>query len=269
MVGCRGGATPNPNAPRPRIVTFAPSLTDIVFDMGLGDHVVGVTTQCQLPPGQTRLVVGDALSPPSTEAILSARPDVILTQVDPSQFQTVRKVNPSVRIEHFRIETLEDISSAVERIGRIVGQEELGKQVAAAFRSRLEEVRRRVAGLPRPRVLFVMDYHNPSTAGAGTFIDQMIETAGGVNAAAEKLSSWQSLNQETILSLRPDVLVCWVGPNEEKAARDYWARSLPRVRVFVVTERDWTIPTPRLASYVARLAEMIHPSAAARGGPSP
>jgi len=256
---------------KPRLVTFSPALTDLVFDMGLGDHVVAVTSQCQLPPGQQRRIVGDAFTV-NTEAILSVQPDALLIQMDPRQFEVVRKIKPDVGIEHFTIEKIDDVTAAVERIGRIVGKEEVGKLAAERFRGELDAVRRRVADRPRPRVLFVMGYKEPSTAGGGTFVGEMIEIAGGRNAAAESYDGWKSLNLEYILSARPDVLVCWTAPNEANEAREYWSGlgDLPAVRerrVLVVTERDWTIPTTRLAGYVSRLADLIHPETTPGGAP--
>ncbi|MCY2926735.1 MAG: hypothetical protein NT031_15110, partial [Planctomycetota bacterium] len=90
-------------APSPRIVTFSPALTRIVFDMGLGDHVVGVVNYSQLPSGISRPQLGDAFSI-NSELILQTAPDLILHQTSNDKFQGVHDLAPAVGLEPFRIE---------------------------------------------------------------------------------------------------------------------------------------------------------------------
>lgn len=261
--GCGKRPPPQPDAPSPRLVTFSPALTQIVYEMGLGDHVVGVTTQCEAPPGRRPTVVGDAFGV-GAEAILAVKPHVVLVQMQLKEFQPLRLIDPNIRIEHFTIETIPDIPAAMKRIGLIVGRPDLAGRHIERFGSRLDAVRKRVAGKPRPRTLFVMGYQQPSTGGQGTFVADMIELAGGVNAA-EKYRGWTSLNAEAVLACRPDVLVCQVLSELEKPedARKYWSQILAlqakTVRLYVQTDRRWTIPSARTAEYVQKLADMLHP----------
>ena len=248
--------------PRPRIVSFSPAITRMLFDMGLGGHVVGVTSQDSLPEGVTRPVVGDAFSV-SAEAILAVHPDVVLIQMTPDHFDAVRKLDPNIQIEHFTIETLDDLAAAMERIGRIAGGAPVGLSAAAEFRAKLEALRARVRNLPRRRVLFVTDFKTFGSAGRGTFIDQMIDAAGGTNVAA-KYSGWVTMTAESILLAAPEVLICQVDAGGEAKALEYWRslKDLPAARtgaIHVVTDRQWTIPTAAMADLAATLAEMIHP----------
>jgi iron complex transport system substrate-binding protein len=237
----------------------------MLFDMGLGGHVVGVTSQDALPAGVTRPVVGDAFSV-NAEAILAVHPDVVLIQMTPEHFDAVRKLDPNIRIEHFTIETLDDLAAAMERIGRIAGNAPVGLSAAAEFRAKLEAVRARVRDLPRRRVLFVTDFKTFGSAGRGTFIDQMIDAAGGTNVAA-KYSGWVTLTAESILLASPEVLICQVDAGGEAKALDYWRglKDTPAARtgaIHVVTDRQWTIPTAAMADLAATLAQMIHPEIA-------
>ena len=257
LAGCRK-EMPLPQAKRPRIVSFSPALTQIVFDMGLGEHVVGVTRYCQLPAGQSRPVVGDAYNV-SGEAILALRPEVVLIQQDPKAFEGLRRRDPSIRIEHFEIETLTDIASAMERIGQIAGRTELGSDRKEQFLAELESVRARA---PLPRVLFTDGHEPPLVAGKGTFIHQMVELAGGVNAAAN-YKGWVNLNKEAIQAAAPDVLICRTDAGQEEAVKARWM-GLPNLpaartgRVYMVTDRDWTIPSARMAKLARRLSEMMY-----------
>ena len=274
---CKSSGTPLPNAPHPRIVTYSPALTQMVVDLGLGSHLVGVTSQCTVPADLHPAVVGDAFNV-GVEAILSVKPDVVLTQIDAQRFEAVRRVDPSVRIEFFKIERIEVIPAAVERIGKIVGREDLSAAALAKWEKDLQAVERFIAGKPRPRVLFVMGYEQPSTGGAGTFISDMIERAGGVNAAGG-LSGWSDISLEYAIGAKPDVIVCLLDSATQKAdaARKFWAPVVSGgerpVRLEIVTDRQWTIPGLHTAGYVRKLAQIIHvwaePGEAAHGTTQP
>ena len=267
--GCRKGV-PHPDAPHPRVVTFSPAITEIVFDMGLGDHIVGVTKYCRLPDGVKRTVVGDHLNV-RAEPIVAVEPDVVLTQTALKHFQTVQRLDPDIRIEPLEIESLNDIAEAMERIGTILGRGDKGREAKAGFLEKLQAVSRQVEGLPRPRVLFVNGYRNPMTGGKGTFIHELIEVAGGVNVAAEKFEGWKPVSLESVLQLAPVVIICQCDEGKEVQARRYWqdlmsASAGSSARVHAVTDRYWTIPTGRMArGIVGELTRIIHPEL--RGGP--
>ena len=264
MTGCSGPAeTPKPAGPR--IVSFSPGITQMLWDMGLGEHVVGVTRFCRLPAGVERRTVGDAMTI-NAEAILAVRPTVILAQTSASKFQGVRDIDPTVQVVELKIETMGDVLLAVDRIGRITCREGLARKAREAFEGKVVAVRKAVAGRPAPRVLFVMGTDRPVAAGPGTFLGEMIEAAGGANAGADLSGSgrWRATHIEAILSAAPDVLICQASSREAApSAREYWLRwrDLPAAkagRVHVVTDPAWTIPSTRLADRLAALAEMIH-----------
>jgi iron complex transport system substrate-binding protein len=236
----------------------------MIFEMNLGDHIVGVTSQCKLPPGQRRTVVGDALSArSSSEGIAAVEPDIVLIQQNPDNFAALKQIRPGVRIEHFDIETVADIAAALERLGTLAGEADVGLAAKEKFLRQLEAVRQKTAGLPRPAALFVLGWDRPSTGGASSFLHEMIQIAGGQDAA-EKYPRWSELNAESVLAMAPEVLVCWSDVAAEDRARAYWAglSTLPAARtgrIFVVSDRAWTIPSARIADLTAELAGMIHP----------
>lgn len=276
VAGCRdsrraGTDVPLPGAPHPRIVSFSPALTQILYDMGLGAHVVGVTRLCPVPEARTKPVVGDRKAV-STETILNVEPDVVVIQQNPDDFGALRRVMPAVRIEHFSIKSLDAIAAAVARMGRIAGRDDLGARCRERFRGELESIRERTAGRDRPKVVFLIEFDRQATAGRGTFVGEMIELAGGTNAAAAKYDRWANISNEAVVALAPDVLVCQTDPGKASAAMDHWRQlgGIPAVRagrVHVVTDPGWTIPSTRSSRFAARLAEMIHPAAAAEGAP--
>jgi iron complex transport system substrate-binding protein len=252
-----------------RIVSFSPAITDILFEMGLGDQVVGVTQFCSLPPGVQRPRVGDARAI-NAEAILTVWPSVIFTQSNPDLFQGVRNIDPDVRIVPISLERLADIPATILRIGKEVGSQDQAARKAAAFTAAIDAVRKSVAGKGRPRVLFVMGTDHPTVAGSGNFIADYLDAAGAANAGADipGPTRWRTTHVEAIIKAAPDVLVCQASAGQPaEAVRQYWSKwpEIPAVRagrVFVVTEPQWSIPSTHLAELLPKLAEMIHGPAA-------
>ena len=205
-------------------------------------------------------MVGDYLNV-RVEPILAVEPDVVLTQADPSLFDTLREAAPHVQIEHFEIETLADISAAMERIGRIARRPEVGEASSRKFREKLDAVRRRRADGPRRRVMFVIGYEQPLGCGAETFIDEMITLVGGENVLAARFKGWKTTGLETVLDTNPDVVVCQCEPGCEEETVQYWkdlGDGRFAMRVFAVTDYDWTIPAGHLADYTEELDRMVH-----------
>lgn len=263
--GCKRDV-PMQDAPHPRVVTLSPALTTLMFQMGLGDHVVGVTNLCVLPEGSApRRVVGDRLSSgQNPEAIATVDPDFVLIQQDIRDFASLKQIKPKVQVEHFQIETLAHIGEAMERLGRIVNKPEVGRDFRSKFDSQLRGIREKYAGVARPRVLFVMTYGDQdSAAGPGSFMQEMIEIAGGTNAVTTS-GRWQSQNAESILAMAPDHVVVLTSAQEAQAARKHWIdlRVSPE-RIHIVTDNNWTIPTMRLADLTESLGQMIHPELSA------
>ena len=265
-------AGPPPDAGGVRIASFSPAITRILFDMGLGGQVVGVTQFCRLPAGVVRPRIGNALNI-SSDAILAARPDVILSQTDPEKFRGVLAEKPDVQVVTLELERLSDIPAAIERIGDIAGRPDLAAACRAAFDAKILLVRKRVAGLARPRVLFVMGTDRPTAAGSDNFVHDLIELAGGVNVGAEipGATRWRRTHIDAIAKAAPDVLICQsLAQGAAAGARAYWLqwRDLPASaggRIHVVTDPEWSIPSTHLADLAMDLAEMIH--SPARAGP--
>ena len=249
----------------PRIISYSPALTRILFDMNLGHHVVGVTRFCRLPEGVERPRFGDAEGI-NVEQILSFAPDVILTQLSrPQEFDGVVSANPNVQIVPLTIETLADVTIAIDRIGELVNQQALAEATKASFEARLEMVRQRVKGQPSQRMLFVIGTGRPWASRGGTFVGDLIEVIGGVNAGADLPGTalWAPTDIDNIVAVAPDVIICQPDSVSPETAREYWLQwsDLPAARkgqIIVVTDPEWSQPSTRMASLAADLAEQVY-----------
>ena len=171
-----------------RLVSLAPSITEILYAIGLGDRVVGVTEFCDYPANaQTKPKVG--YSHPNVESILALHPDLV---VAPSAF-----LRPDLltKLEQLKIaiyisepNSVEDIPQQIQMLGRMLDRSASADELAAQLRDQLSELNARTQERSRPRVLYVLNSQPLITVGPGSFIHELIEMAGGTNVAARAAS---------------------------------------------------------------------------------
>jgi iron complex transport system substrate-binding protein len=278
LAACGRAPSPSPpppasSAPPARIVSLAPSITEILFAVGAGAQVVGVTAHCDWPPEVAPLPRVGGYDAPSVEVVLSLRPDLVIAPVEGSLAGPFAELGRlGVRVEAVAVASLDDLFSAVERVAALAGREAAGRALAADLRARARAVQRAVAGRRRPRVLLVLDHDPTVAAGRGTFADALLEAAGATNVAALAYSAYPQLSTEAILGLAPEVIVdaCMV-PGADPAglaaaARARWAHlaAVPAVRDGRIVAIDPNLlvrPGPRLVRGLERLAGALHPDA--------
>src|SRR6202041_1392684 len=170
-----------PSAQPQRIVSTTPSITEILYALGLGDRVVGVTNYCRYPPeAQLKPKIGDYTSP-NLEAIAALKPDLVIIQTNP--------VRLAERLAPLRLKTLEinqeDIAAlynSIQVVGNATGAVTEATRLAGSIRGKLEQIRSRTASLPRTRVMFVVG-RTPNrlnglvVAGRASYLNEIIQTA--------------------------------------------------------------------------------------------
>jgi iron complex transport system substrate-binding protein len=264
-------------APPERIVTMAPSVTEIVFALGLGDRVVGRTDYCKYPrEALEKPSIGGYLNP-NYERLVGLHPDlVILLEAAGPPMPGFHKLQlPALEVSH---KDIEGIVQSIPRIGAVCGARPRAEAIVADIHHRLERVKEKTAGLPRPRVLVAIE----RTLGTGTLqdvyiaghdghIDRIVELAGGENAYQEDRARFPVVSREGIIKLDPGVIVDLVAsvsgpPVDEARVRADW-QTLPRVeavrqgRVYLIADDFATVPGPRFVQFVEKLARLLHPEA--------
>jgi len=266
--------------PATRLISMAPSITEVVFDLGLGKELAGVTRYCDWPPeALTKPRIGGYLDP-NYEAILALQPGMVLLlseQASRRPFFDELGI-PSLIVNHSDVG---GILNSILEIGRACGADSVAARRVAELRARLDRVRSRVADLPRPRVMVTVGrglvqgaLGDMYISGRDGYYNQLIELAGGVNAFRERTAALPSISAEGIRELDPEVIVEMVpelspgGPTAQQFI-DSWqeiARGVPAVeqhRVYVFTG-TWAVrPSPRFIDLLERLAAVIHPQAVA------
>jgi iron complex transport system substrate-binding protein len=274
--GCRNAAPPAP-ARAQRIVSLVPAVTEMLFAVGAGSQVVGVSSYDHFPPEVEKLPKVGALIDPDTERILSLRPDLVV--VYGSQTDTeARFKKAGIQTFNYRHGVTDAILGTLDTItalGAATGHEAQAREVVVRMTTGLDRVRMRVAGLSRPRTLLVIG-RQPSTLqgiyvqGGSGFLNELLEVAGGQNVFEDVKRESVQPSSETLLRRAPDVLIELRAP---QPAGDYPAgdlgvwntlASIPAVRdhrVHLLVGDFVVVAGPRLAEGAEAIARTLHPDA--------
>jgi len=245
-----------------RIISLAPSNTEILFALGLGDKVVGVTMYCDYPPeAQDKEKVGDYYGP-DIEKIIALEPDLILA-TDFHRFDLI----PALEDQGFTVfavapQTLDDVLESIQKIGQITGKEAEALELVNGMTGKVEEIEEQTKELEeRPRV-FYMTWHDPMwTVGRNTWIDDLINTAGGVNIFSQYFESGAMVEIEWVILLNPEIIVTseWSYDWALNATELASTNASQTGRIYTFDDDLAQRPGPRLVKGLEWFAHFIHP----------
>ncbi len=268
------GAQVTLDRPPQRIVSLAPSLTECAFAIGLGPRIVGVTRFCDYPPAARGKAKVGGYSVVSVEKVLSLRPDLVLAARGNPEAAIRRLRRLGVKVFAFQADRFRDIQATLRVLGRLTAADSGAARVIARLDAAVAEVRERVGSTPRakrPRVFFGGVEAPFFTPGPDTYLNDLIELAGGRNIAAHAKVRWPQLSLEAIVAANPDVIVCGFTHHahfakSEDALRFFrgkaaWRRvaAVRAGRVYVVDPDPYMRPGPRAARALRELARCLYP----------
>jgi iron complex transport system substrate-binding protein len=257
-----------PDSPK-RIVSMAPSLTEILFSLGLREEIVGVTDFCDYPEAAlTKQRIGGFVNP-SIEKIVSLKPDLILAIRDGNRMVTVHRLS-DLGFSVYVVDPtgFDGVVKTIENIGEVVRRQEKSTEIVRKITKKKEAVVRLTQSLPRPKVFFQVGYSPIVTVGRGSLGDDLIRLAGGRSISENESGSYPVYGVETILSKAPEVIIL----SSMDSKRDYlnlmkmWQsrKELPAVKrnaIYVIDSNLVDRPTYRIVEGLETLAKMIHPEA--------
>jgi iron complex transport system substrate-binding protein len=268
-LACNSSSPPRPAASSTlRIAAMAPAAAEMLGALGMLDHVVGVGDFANWPPAVRSLQRLGPYDAPGAELVLSLRVNLLVTTHSVAGNPKVARLRElGVRVLELETSTYEGTLASIVELGRAVDKEREARELAQQIRTRMDAVTRRVAGVPRRRVLFVVGRDPMYVAGPGSHIDAIITAAGGTNIAHDAKSAYQLASTEAMLERMPEVIID-MSDNRQGALRGRVSGSwgqwpfLPAVaeqRVYWVEPARLGIPGPRLPDMAELLARMIHP----------
>lgn len=251
-----------------RVVSLAPSITEMLFALGLDEQIVGVTEFCDFPAAAAgKPKIGYAN--PNLESLVALRPDMIVAPSEFHRANVLAKLD-ELKIPVFLLEatSLENIFSHIHQLGRIFDRSTTAHAMTQSMRQRMAEISGRAEHLPRTRVLYVINSQPLITVGPGSYIHQMIGLVGGINIASGASTAYPRLTIETVLKEDPEILIFPRGsvetvPRSEQEAWRRWTTltAVQQNRLREVSANALNRPGPRVMEGLEELARVIHPEA--------
>jgi len=258
-----------------RIVSTTPSVTEMLFALGLGDRVVGVTTACRYPEEAKSLPKIGTFIQPNFEVILGLRPDLVIIQENPTQLrERFESLGLSVlELEH---KSVDDIYVSLRRIAEAAGVPDRAGPVIDEIRSSLAQIRDQAAAMPRRRVMFVIGrtpgaLEGLMAVGPSSYLNELIEVAGGDNIFEEAAAAYPKVSLEEILARDPEVIIdmgemadtVGVTDADKRRVEALWKRypaitAVADDRVFAVASDIYVVPGPRMVQAAQEFFRMLH-----------
>lgn len=248
----------------------------MLFALGLGDRVVGVTIYCRYPPEAAKITKIGTYVQPHMETILSLEPDLVIIQENPVR---LREKMQALRLNVLEVphQSINDIFRSIREIGQVAGVPERATELIRSIREELDRIRSRTARLPRRRMMFVVG-RTPNgleglmAVGKASYLNELIAVAGGVNIFEDAPAPYPKVSLEEVLARDPEVIVDMgemadtEGVTDEQKQRvvRLWERypSIAAVRrkaVFAVASDIFVVPGPRMVDAAREFARMLHP----------
>ena len=247
-----------------RIISLAPSNTEILFALGLGDKVVGITSWCDYPPEALNKEQVGEYDTPDIEKIVALNPDLILVSYGTSMEVINSMVGLGLTVFGIRSTDLDDVLNDIRTIGELTDKEIEAQALTSEMESRIQAITEQTAELePKPKVFYIVWGDESSvlwTAGSDTFIHELIEKGGGVNIC-QNITGYSTISIEDVIARNPEVIITselsydWAINSTDLAATN--ASQTDRV----VTCDDDLVqrPGPRLVDGLEWFAYFIHP----------
>ena len=253
--------------PPQRLIPLAPNLTEILYALGLGDRVVGVTNHCNYPPEvNLKPKVGSYISL-NIEKIIALSPDLVIGTVDGNE-RYVLDLLDQARIKVFFVNprTVNQVMEAILMIGQICGAAEKARELSGRLSQRVDRVLGLVGLKKRPLVFLQINIQPIMTVNRNTVHHDVIRLAGGTNMTSDEPITYPRISLEEVIRRKPDVIVISSmerGGRFEKARQEWFEwKSIPAVqnkRVHLIDSDLIDRPSPRLIEGLEIMAKLIHP----------
>lgn len=252
-----------------RIITISPNITEIAFAIGLGDKIIAVSTDSDYPPEAKQKAKVGSFWQPDLEKIIAARPNLVITETF-EQHKTIadnlKRLN--INVLSLRIDTIEEMVEAIVQIGRATGRAEAAEQIAKEIQTRIDSLKIKLSEKDRPKVLWVIQPDPLRAAGEKTFINELIEIAGGKNAIGPTLHPYPQVDEEELLISQCDVIIQSAMnrdiQSEQRAAEEFWSKkpmlaAVKKGRIYTVNSDLVLRLGPRLPEGIETIARLLHP----------
>jgi len=251
-----------------RIVSLAPNITEILFALGLGEKVVGVPLYSEYPPETAEKLKVGTFWQPNIEAVIGAKPDLIVTlEIERQKYiaQRLRRIGyTNLTVD---IEKVGDLFDAIKKIGDLTGKQIEADKLLSEIKGKLAKISSLGKNEEKLKVLYIVQRKPLRVAGRETFVNEIIELAGGENAIGPTIQKYPPIGSEQVLGSDVDVIIePSMGQNDLEGlkikAMEYWRgfENIPAVknnRIYVIDDDTVSQLGPRLPEGVEAIARCL------------
>lgn len=272
------GQAPQTGLVPQRIVSTAPSITELLYALGLGDRVVGVDRFSRYPPETLKKPkIGDYANP-NLETIASLRPDLVIIPTNPVKL-TERLGTLRLKVLEIDQESIAKLYESFRLIGQATGATAQAAKLTLTVQAQLEAIRMRSAPLKKTRMMFVVG-RTPNrldgliVVGQASYLNEIITLAGGENVFRDAVASYPGVSLEEVLARNPDVIfdmgdmadTVGVTDQHKREVTNLWERlnsvsAVKQHRVYAVASDIYVVPGPRVVDAAKAFLQMLHPEA--------
>ncbi|NLM44033.1 MAG: cobalamin-binding protein [Clostridiales bacterium] len=249
-----------------RIISLSPTNTEIVFALGAGDKLVGITSYCDYPE-ETKYIekIGD-FENPNIELIKKMNPDLVLAGGFLQEELIDALEGLDITVASTEAADVESIFDSLAMIGKLLREEEKAEEIINNIHRTIDEVENKVADKDKPKVFYLVWKEPIFTTGRGTYINEIVQIAGGYNIASD-MEGWAQYSFEELLKQNPDILVAAYhstdeGMNKEDIMKDEFFSKLECVKkgnIHIMSDDNIVSrPGPRIIDAINEMAEALH-----------
>lgn len=255
-----------------RIVSLSPDMTEMLYGIGAGARVVGVSNYDTYPPEVAKLPHLGQLQDPNFEKLMSLRPDLVVIADSQGEFfeDTLKQLKlPVLKLSNWSVEQAYDAMTA---LGHATGNDAGAARLVASTRAGLDRVARRTAHLPKPRVVMIVDrtpgtLRDLTTATGGSYLAELVQMAGGQIAVPTNKNGYAPLSKENLLAINPDIILDFIHESKGVFAGDpvqAWQempelKAVRQHRLYGLAEDYVPHASQRMVQTAELFAKLIHP----------
>ncbi len=253
-------STPN------RIISLAPSNTEILFAVGAGDQVVGVTDYCDYPYNFTAWIEAGNMTSignywhPAIEPIVALNPDLILASGSASDEAAAKLRNLGYNVLVLDAKNLNGVLNDLYIVGKATGHSDEAAALVSSYRERIDTIAANVANATTTPKLYYETWSDPlMSAGPNTFVSDLFSIAGGANIFDDAASEWPVVSSDSVITKNPDIIISYDDPGF--ATRAGWSsiNAIKNNQIYAMPSSIFSRPGPRLVDALEDLAQIIHP----------
>lgn len=257
-------------SPPKKIISLAPNITEILFALGLGNKIVGVTRYCDYPPNALEKEKIGGMVDPNLEKIKDLNPDLIIG-FRGNSLRILKRLK-KLDLPLFVLEMGRDIESVflvIRKIGVLTQEEKRAERLIQSMKKKYNEIHKALQNVENePKVFFSLHGMGLWTCGKGSFLDDLVRKAKGVNIAGKIQRKWLHLNREQLIHQNPEIIIIISKSQEEFDRAKKWIKkvkpferlmAVAKDRIYFLDENIATRPGPRFIDALAELARILHP----------